>query len=264
MSSALNPILPDFDMTLFIISISLCSLLGFFSYMKKILDLKGTILAVVVGILLIGYSDFFWFLLMVFFFTVTYLVTIWKYKKKRALGLGEGGRGERGVKNVIANGVVPVVIAIFSGPLNNLSDGLPGFLFIVAIAVATSDTFASEIGVMSRYPRLITRPSMVVDPGVDGGVSLLGNTAAFVGGLLISLTGYFLITDYFITTEPHLLKTSIWIIIVPVILGWIGCQIDSVLGATLQRRGILTNNLVNFITVLFCVLITAPFFIILS
>ncbi|MGA1822553.1 MAG: DUF92 domain-containing protein [Thermoplasmatota archaeon] len=264
MSGAAASILPDFDMTMFIISISLCSLLGFFSYMKKILDLKGTVLAVVVGMLLIGYSDFFWFLLMVFFFTITYLVTIWKYKKKSALGLGEGGRGERGIKNVIANGIVPVAIAIFSTPLNNLSDGLPGFLFIVAIAVSTSDTFASEIGVMSKYPRMITKPSLVVDPGVDGGVSLLGNIAAFFGGLLVSVSGYFLITDYFISTEPHLLGTSIWIIIIPVILGWLGCQVDSVLGATLQRRGVLTNNLVNFVTVLICVVATTPFFIILS
>jgi len=264
MPDILSMVVPELDRIIILISLALCVILGIFTYLRRVLDIKGSVMAVILGVLLVIWSDFFWFLLMLTFLFATYWVTMWKYAKKAELGLGEGIRGERGVKNVLANGLIPFIIAVLSNPLNELSPGLPGFLFIIAISVATADTFASEIGVLSGKARLITHPSEIVRPGVNGGVSTLGNIAAFIGALIISLAGFVLLTDLAIDTRVHSLPATILALIFPVVLGWIGCQIDSVIGATLQNKGHLSNNMVNFITILSVVLLTTPFYIFLS
>ena len=259
-----DSILPQFDTITLVISLLLCVLLGLFTYLRNVLDLKASILAVVLGMLLIGYSDFFWFLLMLFFLLISYWVTIFKYRRKKMLGMNEGSFGERGVRNVVANGAIPLCIAVFSGILDEISPGLSGILFLVAISTAASDSFASEIGVLDGKPRLITRPSEKVEPGVDGGVTLLGNSAALLGGVLIAVAGYFLVTDTLITDGPHMLPATIWVIITTVTVGWIGCQLDSLLGATLQKRGLLSNNMVNFVTIMISVLVVAPAYILIA
>ncbi|MEA3557934.1 MAG: DUF92 domain-containing protein [Candidatus Thermoplasmatota archaeon] len=261
MSDILASVLPGYGNLIFVaISAVLCILLGLFAYSRKVLDLRASFLAMVIGFLIIGFSDFFWFILLLAFLAISYLVTLWKYGTKNLSGNSEGMNGERGVKNVVANGIIPFVIVLLSGPLEELSEGLAGFLFIVSISIATSDTFASEIGVIARNPRMITDPKRIVEPGVDGGVSLLGNIAAFLGALLISTIGYFLITDRLTTLGPHGLDASVLVIVMAVFIGWSGCQLDSLLGATLQKRGILTNNTVNFVTILIGVAVSIPLF----
>ena len=259
-----SSIVPDFDRYMFVISLSLCVLLGLFTYLRGVLDLKGSILAILLGMLLIGYSDFLWFLLMLFFLLVSYWVTIFKYRRKKEMGISQGKVGERGVRNVVANGIIPLIIALFSSPLDEVSEGLSGILFLVAISIAASDSFGSEIGVLSGKPRLITDPRRIVEPGVDGGVTLLGNLAALMGGVLMAGAGYMLVTDRLITSGPHMLEASVFVVILTVGMGWIGCQIDSLLGATLQSRGLISNNMVNFITILLGVVIVTPLYILFS
>jgi uncharacterized protein (TIGR00297 family) len=245
------------------LALGLCFLLGVFAYFKKVLDIKASILASLIGFIIIIYSDFFWFLLLLIFLVVSYFVTVWKYTIKNKNGFSEGIVGERGVKNVLANGMIPLSIVIFSGLIDEIASGLSGFLFIITIAIATSDTFASEIGIMSKKPRMITDPKRIVDPGVDGGVSLLGNTAAFLGALLIGIGGYFLITDKFTKLGPHTLEAGMLVIIFTVGMGWLGCQLDSYLGATLQNRGLISNNMVNFLTIGVGTIVSTPFYILL-
>ncbi|MGA1820639.1 MAG: DUF92 domain-containing protein [Thermoplasmatota archaeon] len=263
MSDPLTSLIPQPGWITFALGLSLCILLGIFAYFKKVFDLKASILASALGFVIIVYSDFFWFLLLLLFLIVSYAVTMWRYSFKNRNGYSEGIVGERGVRNVMANGAIPFVIVFTSGLLDELSAGLAGFLFMVAIAIATSDTFASEIGIIAKKPRMITDPRRVVEPGVDGGVSLLGNVAAFLGALLIGIGGYFFITDKFTTLGPHGLEASIMIILLTVGIGWLGCQFDSYLGATLQTKGLISNNMVNFVTILVGVLVAVPMFFLL-
>ena len=263
MSDPLTSLIPQPGLITFVLGLSLCVLLGVFAYFKKVLDLKASALASLLGFLIIIYSDFFWFLLLLFFLVISYIVTMWKYSLKNSNGFSEGLVGERGVRNVLANGAIPFVIVFTSGLLNEISIGLAGFLFMVSIAIATSDTFASEIGIMASKPRMITDPRKIVEPGIDGGVSLLGNIAAFLGALFIGIGGYFLITDKFTTIGPHGLEANIMIVILTVALGWLGCQLDSYLGATLQTKGMISNNMVNFITILVGAMVAIPLFFLL-
>jgi uncharacterized protein (TIGR00297 family) len=77
------------------------------------------------------------------------------------------------------------------------------------------------------------------EPGVDGGVTPLGEAASLAGALIIGLlamgTG----------------MVGVFGIIVGAIGGFLGTNFDSVLGATLQQKGILSNNGVNLVATAF-------------
>jgi uncharacterized membrane protein len=92
------------------------------------------------------------------------------------------------------------------------------------MATVTADTWATELGTLSRNPpRLITN-GRVVEVGTSGGVSPLGTAVSFAGGLLIGVTGG-LLTDY-----------SLGITALAGALGGLaGSLVDSLLGATVQH-----------------------------
>jgi uncharacterized protein (TIGR00297 family) len=74
------------------------------------------------------------------------------------------------------------------------------------------------------------------EPGVDGAVSLLGELAAIFGSAVIGILAYILgISDNFILT-----------VLITTAGGFFGTNMDSLLGATLQKRGVLSNSGVNF------------------
>jgi uncharacterized protein (TIGR00297 family) len=256
-------LLPDADRVLLVISILLCGMLGFYAFSKRVLDGRASFLASAIGLILIWFADMFWFFLLLVFLIVSYFVTIWRYDQKKDRGTSQGRKGERGVKNVLANGSVPLIIAIFNQPIDSLSEGLSGFMFVTAIAIATADTFGSEIGIMADEPRMITHPSKKVKPGKDGGVSSLGNVAALIGSLFISIIGVVLVSDLLVVWGPHGMQAGIIPLFFITVIGWIGCQIDSVLGATLQQKGLLTNNTVNFVTIGLGSLISIPIYMFL-
>ena len=94
---------------------------------------------------------------------------------------------------------------------------------------------ASEIGVL-KQPRLITTMEKVV-PGTDGAISTLGTLVGIFGAGVIGLAAYFLgiITDPFLSLK------------IAIISGTVGCFMDSLLGAVLERRNFLNNEHVNLL-----------------
>ena len=104
---------------------------------------------------------------------------------------------------------------------------------LAAYACAAGDTWASEIGVLSRSaPRLITAPWRVVPPGTNGGVSMLGLAASAAGGASIGLAQC---VYELIFRGSHEVG---WAAIGQAALaGFVGSAVDSVLGATLQYSG---------------------------
>jgi uncharacterized protein (TIGR00297 family) len=94
---------------------------------------------------------------------------------------------------------------------------------------------ASEVGITST-PRLITTLKKV-PPGTDGGISLIGTAAGIFGAGIIGISAYLL----GIFSDP--VKT----LEIAVISGTIGCFVDSILGAVLERKKYLNNEQVNLI-----------------
>jgi uncharacterized protein (TIGR00297 family) len=136
----------------------------------------------------------------------------------------------RSLRNVLANGLVPILFAILT--IFGLNWALVGY--ISSIAAATSDTFSSELGILSNEkPRLITTFE-VVEKGTDGAVTIFGTLAGILGAFLIGLFGYLLFGD----VEMVLCGT---------VGGIAGNLADSFVGALFERKGILNNEHVNLI-----------------
>jgi uncharacterized protein (TIGR00297 family) len=101
---------------------------------------------------------------------------------------------------------------------------------IAHYCTCSGDTFASEIGILSKSkPFLITAPWRTVPHGTNGAISMWGTLWSAIGGLSIGLA--FIIIDKFCSG----LDTQIYnIIVYSSLCGLLGSFIDSVLGAIFQ------------------------------
>jgi len=176
-----------------------------------------------------GYKSF---LMMFAFFVLGAATTRFGYARKAARGLAEKRKGARNWHQALANTLPGAFFSILV--ITTLHERAFLVALIAAFAEAAGDTVASEIGQWaSSQARLITT-FKVVPAGEDGGVSLGGSLAglgasAVVVGLAwaMGMCGPAGAAMAFVAAAA-------------------GNLLDSVLGATLQRRGLLTNNTVNF------------------
>jgi len=231
-----------------ILSFSICLALSSLAYYKKVLTIGGSVAAFIIGLIIGIAGDVTWLLLLLFFLVSSFIATRYKFALKEAMGVQEGKRGERGASNVLANGLVPTSVAVLS--IFN-SQMLPvtwaGLIFLSALAVAGADTLASEIGVLSDKVFLITNFKRV-KPGTNGGISFLGQICALAASLFTALLGWLIL--FYTPEAAHLTATlpmESWLLFIPIIIGFLGCQIDSLLGATVEKRGWIHKKGVNLV-----------------
>ena len=164
-------------------------------------------------------------------FLLTWISTRFGYRRKQDLGVAERRDG-RNAWQVLANLAVAAL-----GSLVFAVSGNRTWLLVTTAALveAAIDTVASEVGqTRSHSARLITTWQQV-PAGTDGGITVSGTIAGTIAGLVVAMVAVF------VTVIPH---TQLWI---PVVAGLVGMLMDSVLGATLQRRGRMNNEMVNFV-----------------
>jgi uncharacterized protein (TIGR00297 family) len=194
------------------------------SYKYKFLTHTGLITAFIIGLILTIFGNIRWFLLLLFFFLCCSAITKIRKDYKRNIGIIDP-EGARDWRNVLANGGIPMIYAI----LESITKGdIITAGFIGAIAIATADTTATEIGVLSKsQPRLITNLAKKVPPGYSGGISLLGTIASFFGGLMISIVS---LIFNLIHAQP------LQIIVLFSTIGLFGSLLDSLLGAKFEAK----------------------------
>lgn len=213
----------------------------------NIFDLKGSTAALFVGAFVVFTGTLSWLILMLVFSIGSHMATKAWLSKKRDLRLQEGTAGERSTSNVIYAAIIGLGISSlnFAHFIN-----APYFeLFAISFAVVNADTFASEIGVLDKNVYLITNLRRV-KPGVNGGISLLGQMAALGGSFIIAIT-------YSLLTYPNF---SLLAFLLIGGMGFLGCQIDSFLGATLENRDKLTKGEVNFLSSFMAVILSVALF----
>ena len=223
--------------------------LGYALGRVRLADVSGVLSGILMGFLIVSFTDFRWFVLILSFFVIGGIFTKYKYDYKRAIGIAQEGGGARGYRNVFGNGLIALVCAIAFGITGN---ALLIIAFIGAVATATGDTLASEIGQTYRkLPRLITDLRLVTH-GTDGGITMLGEYSAVAGAGAIAIIAILLGVGAFNT-------------MVPVILGgFFGANVDSVLGAVLERRHYLTNSSVNLLATVAGALAAVVIFLLLQ
>jgi uncharacterized protein (TIGR00297 family) len=121
-------------------------------------------------------------------------------------------------------------------PRGTHASGLLFAMGLAALAEAAADTVSSEIGqVLGGRPRMITTLRSV-EAGTDGGVSLAGTVAGVAAGAIVAGIG---------TLTLHGGPVLFWVSLAGAVFGLL---FDSLLGATLERRGWLNNDGVNFLS----------------
>jgi uncharacterized protein (TIGR00297 family) len=107
-------------------------------------------------------------------------------------------------------------------------------MFAGSVASAAADTVASEIGVTGGSPWMITTFKRV-PPGTNGGVTGIGEAVALAGAFVIGIVAWLLNV---ITPMG---------ILICMVAGLVGTNVDSLAGALLENRGYIGNAGTNVI-----------------
>lgn len=201
------------------------TILAVLSVRARSLSLSGGIGAIVIGTAIFGYGGWTWYVVLLSFFFSSTLLTRFKYSVKAAKGVSELKAGARSVWQTLGQGGFAAMIAGVALLLPS-DPALLGVAFVSTLAEANADTWAVELGVLSkRNPRLITKFSKEVAPGTSGGISWLGELSAVAGSLFVALVAGVL---------GAFGDAQVVLLLVATVAAIIGEHIDSVLGATVQ------------------------------
>ena len=190
-----------------------------FAYKERALTRSGSIAAFFVGFtVLIGTGWRGFIILGVFFASSSFFST---YKKQLKINAEEklANTSRRNWAQVAANGGAA---SVFSLGYAFTSNEVFLYAFFVSIAAAAADTWASELGVLSRGKPVKITTLKKCAPGTSGAISFLGTAASAAGAALIALFAALL----FDLPLPVLLMIGV--------LGFLGSLVDTLLGAFVQ------------------------------
>lgn len=173
------------------------------------------------------------FIAVLLVFVLTLTATKFGRARKQSLTIAERSGGRDGGQ-VLANVGISATFAALSAITPYRLPLLAGAL--AALAEAACDTVSSETGkALALEARLVTS-GKIVPAGTNGAVSLPGTMLGAIAAALVALEAVFL----------GLLDPRRATIVA--VAGVLGMLVDSLLGATLERRGWLTNNTVNLVS----------------
>jgi len=167
---------------------------------------------------------------------LTFSATRFGRRKKEQLGVAEDKHG-RNAAQVAANLGVAGLAAAAALSLPSLGPWC-AVAVTAALAEATADTLASELGeVLGGQPFMVTTFRRV-PAGSDGAVSLAGTLAGTCAAVVVVLVAVLALG----LSQGTAVCAGLGAIA--------GLFVDSLLGATAERRGWLNNDAVNFLSTL--------------
>lgn len=204
----------------------LSALIGFVAYRRGSLSKSGVAGAILIGATIFGVGGWEWGILLVVFFVSSSALSHFKASLKESLAEKFSKGSRRDLGQTLANGGAGALFAVanFLWP-----HPVWWAAFVGAMATVNADTWATELGVLSKdRPKLITT-GKEVEVGTSGGVTVLGSQAALGGAALIGVVAalfHFLVSNN--------IGQAIALANIAAIMGVGSSLIDSGLGATLQ------------------------------
>ena len=194
------------------------------------LSRSGAAAAMVMGTVIFGLGGFPWAVVMMVFFITSSALSRLFGKRKSGLNEKFSKGSERDAAQVLANGGIAGVFALAhiffpDTPLIWLG-------FCGALAAANADTWATELGVLSRSGAVLITSGRPVERGTSGGISWFGTLAAFSGALLVALFSTFFWSQA--TGMPDALGAAVLRTLGLAAAGLLGSLADSLIGATIQ------------------------------
>lgn len=238
--------------------------ISYISYKAKFLTFGGAVGAFLLAIFIFGIGGFKWAVpILTFFFFSSLLSLIRKRYKFEIENNFYEKSSRRDFYQAMANGGVGLFLSI---AYLNFSQEKYYLAFVLSVASACADTWATEFGSSFKTKVYNILTFKETKQGTSGGVSLIGFVGSFLGASLVVASTIPFVD--FISTEIFMILVSFAIL---------STVVDSVLGASVQARykchscGILTeklehcskptalykglnfinNDAVNFISVLF-------------
>ena len=209
-----------------LIGLLLSALIGYAGYRRQSLSGTGLLGAVLVGTLIFGLGGLAWGFLLVVFFVSSSALSHFKEAGKAAVAEKFSKGGRRDLAQTLANGGVGALAAIGNALWPH---PLWWAGYVGAIATVNADTWATELGVLSRRaPRLITTGKRV-EPGTSGGLTVAGTLAALGGAALIGL-----VAAAFDLAAGRSVASVALLLVIAAAAGLLGSLADSLLGATVQ------------------------------
>ncbi len=212
----------------FVLSLVIAAL----AYRRGSLKLSGAIGAVLIGSVVFAGGGLTWGLVLIAFFVTSSALSHWQARVKEPLAEKFQKGTRRDIGQVLANGgwgaLIALAYALDPQPLWFVA-------YVGAMATVNADTWATELGVLSREPPKLVTTGRLVAVGTSGGVTPLGVLAAFGGACLIGALAFGLSwLDPWAPSRPASSSNLIFLIPVAAFAGMLGSLFDSLLGATVQ------------------------------
>lgn len=196
----------------------------------KKLTPAGAIAAGIIGAVVYAATGMQGIILLLTFFILSVLATAHRKAEKIKIDVAHSQSGGRNAGQVFANGGVAALMALLI-IFDPIHEAFYAIMMACSLSSALSDTLSSELGIVygTKYYNIL---SFKKDKnGLNGVVSLEGSLFGFAGA------GFVGIASSGFTAIAAIITFS----------GFLGNLSDSYLGATLERRLYIGNDVVNFV-----------------
>jgi uncharacterized protein (TIGR00297 family) len=212
--------------------------LAIVGYLARSVDVSGAIAGFVLGAILILFGGWQLYVVLLAFFIIGTATTKLGYRVKAARGLAQEKGGRRGFSHAFSNVGMAAILAICA------SAALPHFAIVwwmaaaAALATATADTTASEIGQLLGRRTFLPLTFRPVPVGTEGAISLEGTFAGIAAAALVAVIA--------VRARVGLFDLN-WIAIL-ILAAFLGSYIESIAGSwNRKQEKPIPNGVLNFI-----------------
>jgi uncharacterized protein (TIGR00297 family) len=220
-----------------VIILLLLLIMAIVSVKKEKLTVPAAMVAVLVGIVVFAGAGYIGFILLGVFFVLGVLATSHKKELKANLHSGAAHTQRRNAGQVLANGGVAALCA--AGALVDPENAAVYSMMLAAsLASAAADTLSSELGMVYGRNTFNILTFKKEPAGLDGVISWEGSLIGAAGSLAVAAIW---------SLDAGFGKGTFLV----GLAGVVGNLFDSLLGALLERKKYIGNDLVNFCNTLF-------------
>lgn len=212
----------------FLLGAFLASVIAGIAWRFHSLTLSGAIATTITGTIIFGAGQILYAAPFIFFFVTSLLLSRLKSPRKELASQYGQKEGARDAWQVFSNGAAAIICAL----LHLLTGNAIWYLaYLAAVAEASADTWATEIGMLSASPPVDLVRLRKVEAGLSGGITGLGTIASVAGAFLTALVGGIM---YYGSSGSR--EALVSITLIAGCSGFAGGVIDSLLGGSIQGQ----------------------------
>ena len=202
-------------------------------YFARTVSLSGAVAGAILGAVIFVCTGWQGWVLLLATFASAVVSSRLGLGRKRTLGIEEERGGRRGAGNAIANTGIAAAAALLS--VFSYAHDQSLVAFVAALTAGGSDTVASEIGKAWGRRTFLATNMRPVRAGTPGAMSLEGTAAGLIGAGVLAAGG-------------AALGLVSWDVVVAIVgAATIGAFVESILAALFERRGVVNNDVLNFV-----------------